>query len=145
VGIAWSGNPNHINDSNRSMREADLARLGAAKNVTFYSLQKDKPVLRELKARDFAGDLHDFADTAALVENLDLVISVDTAVAHVAGALGKPVWVLLPHVPDWRWLLDRPDSPWYPGVMRLFRQRAIGEWKTVVEEVAAALGQFPCP
>ena len=87
--------------------------------------------------------IESFADTAAIVSNLDLVICVDTAVAHLAGALGKPCWVLLPHYKtDWRWLADRSDSPWYPGCMRLFRQAKIGDWSTVIAEVRAALEQF---
>ncbi len=81
---------------------------------------------------DYTNDLNDFSDTAALIENLDLVITVDTAVAHLAGALAKPVWLLLPFVPDWRWLLDRGDSPWYP-TMRLYRQPEYGDWESVLK------------
>ncbi len=91
-----------------------------------------------MKLIDLTEKLNDFADTAGLIENLDLVISVDTAVAHLAGAMGKPVWVLLGHVPAWRWLLDRPDSPWYP-TMRLFRQPTMGDWNTPIAQLAAAL------
>src|SRR6202030_4014001 len=92
----------------------------------------DAAVLREREDILHFGDaLKDFSDTAALISNLDLVISVDTSVAHLAGALGKPVWVLLTHVPDWRWLLDRDDSPWYPTA-RLFRQSGTGEWDAVI-------------
>jgi ADP-heptose:LPS heptosyltransferase len=87
---------------------------------------------------DYSEDIHDFSDTAALIENLDLVISVDTAVAHLAGALGKTVWTLLPYVPDWRWMLQREDSPWYPS-MRLFRQPSIGDWESVINRVASEL------
>ena len=90
------------------------------------------------KISDLGKDLGDFADTAAAVGQLDLVITVDTSVAHLAGALGTPVWTLLPWVPDWRWLLDRDDSPWYP-TMRLFRQPAAGDWDAVIGEVGAAL------
>jgi ADP-heptose:LPS heptosyltransferase len=89
---------------------------------------------------DHANDLRDFTDTAALIANLDLVISVDTAVAHLAGAMGRPVWTLLPFAPDWRWLLNRSDSPWYP-TMRLFRQPSIGNWAGALEQVADALRQ----
>jgi ADP-heptose:LPS heptosyltransferase len=90
---------------------------------------------------DFTSDLQDFADTAALMSHLDLVISVDTAVAHLGGAMGKPVWLLLPSTPDWRWMLDREDSPWYP-TMHLFRQKSRGDWKSVIERVANALASF---
>ena len=87
---------------------------------------------------DYTEDIKDFSDTAAFIENLDLVISVDTAVAHLAGALGKPVWTLLPFAPDWRWLLNRDDSPWYP-TMRLFRQPSPGDWKSVINQVLKEL------
>ena len=87
---------------------------------------------------NFADNHYDFADTAAIIENLDLVISVDTAVAHLAGALGKPTWLLLEKVPDWRWLLDREDSPWYASI-RLFRQTAIARWDAVIERVLGAV------
>jgi len=87
-----------------------------------------------MKLIDNTGELHDFSDTAGLIANLDLVISVDTAVAHMAGALGKPVWILLPFVPDWRWLLNRENSPWYP-TMRLFRQPSLGDWESVITKV----------
>ncbi len=91
-----------------------------------------------LNATDWTAELNDWSDTAALVSELDLVISVDTAVAHLAGALGKPVWLLLPPVLDWRWMLDRNDSPWYP-TMRIFRQKHRGDWTAAVEEAVAAL------
>jgi hypothetical protein len=115
--------------------------------ATFVSLQKDlragdEAVLTE--RRDIIGlgpSLASFADTAALISQLDLVISVDTSVAHLAGALGRPVWVLLPFVPDWRWLLDRDDSPWYPTA-RLFRQNDSRDWRGVVERVRAALQEL---
>ena len=92
---------------------------------------------------DVTGRLTDFADTAALVETLDLIITVDTAVAHLAGALGKPVWILLPYSPDWRWMLGREDSPWYPTA-RLFRQTEMGEWQGVIEKVREALAATTC-
>jgi ADP-heptose:LPS heptosyltransferase len=116
--------------------------------VRFYSLQKGPAAAQieasepSLKVIDFAAMLTDFADTAALIANLDLVITVDTAIAHLAGALGKPVWVLLPFVPDWRWLLNRDDSPWYP-TMRLFRQKASGQWNEVISQVAESLAEHP--
>ena len=92
---------------------------------------------------DYTNDLNDFTDTEALIENLDLIITVDTSVAHLAGALGKKVWTLLPFVPDWRWLLDRSDSPWYP-TMRLFRQSSIGDWSEVISSLKDALVQIFC-
>lgn len=146
VGLVWSGQPKHRNDHNRSMSLSVLAPL-LGQRAGFVSLQK------ELRAgdRDFLDahpeilnlgvELDDFADTAGLVDALDLVIAVDTSVAHLAGALGKPVWVLLPFTPDWRWLLHRPDSPWYPTA-RLFRQPAIGDWGRVIASVAEALATF---
>ena len=88
---------------------------------------------------DLTHEISDFSDTAALIENLDLVISVDTAVAHLAGALGKPVWTLLPFSPDWRWMLNREDSPWYP-TMRLFRQSEPGDWETLIAHIEKELG-----
>ena len=91
---------------------------------------------------DLTADIRDFAETAGLISHLDLIVTVDTAVAHLAGAMGKPVWMLLTFVPDWRWLLDREDSPWYP-TMRLFRQSVRGEWDDVVKRVAEALGHYP--
>jgi hypothetical protein len=140
VGIAWAGNPAHYNDQNRSISPGELKPIVEMKEISFYSLQKDKragqTVSRELI--DFTADLSDFDETAGLIENLDLVITVDTAVAHLAGAIGKPTWLLLPFVTDWRWLLDRADSPWY-RTMQLFRQTRAGSWKEPVNEVVAAL------
>jgi len=145
VGLVWSGNPAHKNDQHRSILFARLAPLLALADIQYVSLQKDlRPAdaepLRSSSVIDLAGELDDFADTAAAMVNLDLVISVDTAVAHLAGAIGKPVWILLPFSPDWRWLLDRRDSPWYPTA-RLFRQPHIGDWTSVIAEVAAELGR----
>ena len=140
VGIAWAGNPAYANDRSRSMNPARLAPLAAVPGITWVSLQKPAVAAppKELNLTDLTADLHDFADTAALISLLDLVISVDTAVAHLAGAMGKPTWVLLPAVPDWRWMLGRTDSPWYPSA-RLFRQPEQGDWPAVVKAVAAAL------
>lgn len=144
VGVVWAGRPQHENDRNRSMSLEDLVPLGKVRSVTLFSLQKGpaeealaKPP-KGLKMTPLGGLFADFADTAAAIANLDLVISVDTAVAHLAGAMGTPVWTLLPHVPDWRWMLDREDSPWYP-TMRLFRQETPGDWSGVVAAVAKAL------
>ncbi len=146
IGLAWSGEPTHPNDHNRSIPLSCLISLLDV-DATFVSLQKDVRIkdATVLRARGdllhFGDALKNFADTAALVANLDLVISIDSSVAHLAGALAKPAWVLLPFVPDWRWLLDRTDSPWYPTV-RLFRQDDTRAWENVVARVHAALGEF---
>ncbi len=144
VGIAWQGNPGHKRDRQRSVPLDAFAPLAEVPGVRLVSLQKGpgREQLTELAERvrvlDLADELEDFADTAALLSNLDLVITVDTAVAHLAGAMGIPVWVALPIVPDWRWLLERDDSPWYP-TMRLFRQTAWGNWAGVFERLTEAL------
>lgn len=112
--------------------------------VAFYSLQvgprsQDLAKLpTTIRVQDLSSHLKDFADTGAIVSQLDLVITIDTSVAHLAGALGKPTWVVLPFVPDWRWMLRREDSPWYPS-MRLFRQNSLGDWSGVFARVAEAL------
>jgi tetratricopeptide (TPR) repeat protein len=140
VGIAWSGNPAHANDHNRSVPLETLAPLLAA-DVDWTCLQKDLPDAdREALGAIawFGPQLGDFGDTAALIELMDLVITVDTSAAHLAGALGKPVWLLLPTSSDWRWMTDRTDTPWYPD-MRLFRQRTAGDWAGVAADVRAAL------
>jgi Flp pilus assembly protein TadD len=144
VGIVWRGNPRHTNDANRSMPLATFRGLLAAPGCEFVSLQI-KPTEAEsaiLSAQPSVVDpteqVADFGDTAAIIAELDVVLAVDTSVAHLAGAMGKPVWLLLPFAPDWRWMLDRPDSPWYPN-MRLFRQSAVGDWSAVTAEVATAL------
>ena len=144
LGIVWAGNPNHFNDRNRTIEPALFRLVTTLPDISVYSLQ----VGREGEARrvfgngvsDLAPQFTDFAETAAAIKNLDLVISVDTAVAHIAGALGRPVWILLPFMPDWRWLLERDDSPWYPS-MRLFRQETRGDWQSVIERVREALSQ----
>jgi tetratricopeptide (TPR) repeat protein len=146
VGISWAGQPKHRNDRRRSMRLDQFAPLAELKSSRFFSLQKGSGSAQSasppagMDFTDWTADLHDFADTAALVANLDLIISVDTSIAHLAGAMGKPVWVLLPFVPDWRWMLNRTDSPWYP-TMRLFRQPAHGDWPSVMADVSRALAQ----
>lgn len=146
IGLAWSGNPTHKNDHNRSISLRSLLPLLDIE-ATFVSLQKDVRAddAAALKERSdilqFGDALKDFAETAALISQLDLVISVDTSVVHLAGALGKPVWVLLPFVPDWRWLLDRDDSPWYPTA-RLFRQSETRDWDGVIRRIHDALHDF---
>lgn len=145
VGLAWAGRPTHRNDRHRSIALSQLAPLAGVNGVRFYSLQKGEAARQtppaEMRWIDLTGELYDFADTAALVANLDLVITVDTSVAHLAGALGKPTWVLLPHIPDWRWLRDRQDSPWYP-TMRLFRQEQAADWRQPLAEMAEALNEL---
>ncbi|OGP50496.1 MAG: hypothetical protein A2Y79_06280 [Deltaproteobacteria bacterium RBG_13_43_22] len=144
VGLVWSGNPEHLNDQNRSCNPETLTPLTRIKKVQLFSLQKNlgpdstKSVCRALTLIDLTDQIRDFSDTAALIANLDLVISVDTAVAHLAGGLGKRVWTLLPHSPDWRWLLGREDSPWYP-TMRLYRQTKPKDWTKVIERVTEDL------
>ena len=147
IGLVWKGNDQHKNDRNRSLPSLEtLKPLWSVPGISFVSLQKgngedeaanpppDQPIL------NLGPDIRDFADTAAIIEQLDLVVSVDTAVVHLAGALGKPCWLLLPRInTDWRWLEEREGSPWYPGVMRLFRQTTVGDWATVVGRVAEDL------
>jgi tetratricopeptide (TPR) repeat protein len=147
VGLVWSGRPTHLNDRNRSIDLTLLLPLLADPRVSFVSLQRDlrphdETVLRaHPRIVDLAADLTDFADTAAAIAQLDLVIAVDTAVVHLAGAMAKPVWVLLPHAVDFRWMYGRDDSPWYPTA-RLFRQAAPGDWAAVIARVGAALQEF---
>ncbi len=142
VGIVWQGNPNHRNDRNRSLPLGALGSLLDTPGIQFVGLQKG---IARGKAPEGVVDLSpllaDFGETAAAILGLDLVISVDTAVAHLAGALGKPVWTLLPYAPDWRWLLHREDSPWYPS-MRLFRQPMVGDWASVIRDVKKALNDL---
>ena len=144
IGIVWAGNSKHKNNHNRSCSLADYAPLGNLPGLAFYSLQKGPESAEalkppgEMKIKDLDNELNDFADTAAVIANMDLIISIDSSVAHLAGAMGKPVWVLLPFAPDWRWMLDRDDSPWYPG-MRLFRQNKYNEWSGVFEQVKKTL------
>lgn len=144
VGLVWSGNPKHKNDHNRSIPFQRFLRLFDGIDATFVSLQKeprpdDKAALSErADIIDLTADITGFSDTAALVSCLDLVITVDTSVAHLAGALGLRTWILLPYTPDWRWLLDRDDSPWYPTV-RLFRQSKTREYDDVLDQVRAEL------
>jgi len=142
VGLVWSGNPNHRNDHNRSVPLGILSDL-LDLDAEFVSLQKDASaddlaLLARSEVIDLTAQLTDFTETAALVSCLDLVISVDTSVAHLAGALGHPVWTLLPYTPDYRWLLNRDDSPWYP-TMRLFRQGANGNYSDVIARVRSEL------
>jgi hypothetical protein len=140
VGIAWAGNPAHSNDRRRSLPGAALARILAVPGITFVNLQVGSRAAAS-PLPDLSPRLADFAATAALVAAVDLVVTVDTAVAHVAGAIGAPAWVLLPQAPDWRWLLGRDDTPWYAS-LRLFRQRCAGDWSGVATAVAASLAAW---
>jgi tetratricopeptide (TPR) repeat protein len=142
VGLVWSGKPNHKNDHNRSVPLGILSELFDL-DAVFVSLQKDpseddRALLARSEVIDFTAELADFTETSALMSCLDLVISVDTSVAHLAGALGRPVWTLLPYTPDYRWLLERADSPWYP-TMRLFRQGASRSYAELIARVRGEL------
>ena len=137
IGLAWHGNPAHTNDRRRSMPAAELDKLLALPDLHFVNLQVG-PCVHEAGLPDLSPMLTDFAETAALIDALDLVVTVDTAVAHVAGALGKPCWLMLPYAPDWRWQLKRHDTPWYSS-LRLFRQPKPGDWGAVIDAIAARL------
>ncbi|MBF2029951.1 MAG: glycosyltransferase family protein [Oscillatoriales cyanobacterium C42_A2020_001] len=143
VGIVWGGNAEHSHDRDRSCPFAGFMTFLKTPGVAFYSLQKGSHRAElitdgEVTIMDVSHQLNDFADTAAVMTQLDLIITVDTAIAHLAGALGKPVWILLSATPDWRWLMERLDSPWYPTA-RLFRQSRRHDWRGVCQQVAAAL------
>jgi len=145
VGLVWTGNPRRFSldlsaaNTRRSLRPNSLAPLAELKNIHFYSLQKDGfELTTDIGLIDLMADCRDFSDTAALVANLDLVISVDTSVAHLAGAMGKPVWLLNRFDSCWRWLQNREESPWYP-TMKIFRQTASGDWTDVVERIKTLL------
>ncbi len=144
IGIVWAGNPEHVNDTRRSLDLTRLSPLFDVPGTSFVSLQFGpraadlKKLKRKPPIEDLAAKFEDFTDTAAAIAALDLVITVDTSVAHVAGAVGKPVWVLLPWVTDWRWLLNREDNPWYP-TMRLFRQKKGEDFADVIARVAGEL------
>jgi hypothetical protein len=139
VGLVWRGNPEHENDKYRSVGLDLLAPLFDVPGVSFFSLQVGADE-RNARMIDLAPQLKDFAHTAAAVQALDLIISVDTAVAHLAGALGKPVWILLAQGNDWRWLHGREDSPWYPTA-RLFRQGRGRRWRPAIRAISAALAE----
>ncbi|MFZ1193260.1 MAG: tetratricopeptide repeat protein, partial [Pseudolabrys sp.] len=144
VGIAWAGNPNHVQDLDRSIPLKNLLPILGVKGTRYFSLQKDlrngdKEIL-DVNSQIVRLDLeiNDFQDTAAIMMSLDLVLSCDTSIVNLAGALGRPTWVLLPFNPDWRWLLDRTDSPWYPTA-RLLRQTSRGEWSALINDVCVEL------
>ncbi len=148
VGLVWSGNPRHKNDHNRSMLLKDILPF-LPNQFEYVSLQKEVREIDKLMLDlnphilNFSSNLTDFLDTATLIDNLDLVIGVDTSVTHLSGALGKKTLLLLPYVPDWRWLLDRDTSPWYPA-MKLYRQTSIGDWKGVLDRVKLDLSSSFC-
>jgi hypothetical protein len=144
IGIVWAGRPTHTTDHNRSMALATLTPLSLLPRIVLVSLQKG-PAQAQIGGYwgrapliNLGPDIRDYADTMAVLEGLDLLVTVDTSVGHLAAAMGKPVWIMLPFAPDWRWLLDRNDSPWYPS-MHLFRQRTPQHWGAVVADVAAEL------
>jgi hypothetical protein len=144
IGLAWSGNPTQKNDRNRSIALARLVPLAGDPRFEFHVLQKDirdadRATLASMPQLRAHGDaLADFDDAAALTAEMDLTISVCTSILHLAGAMGRPAWGLLTFSPDWRWLMNRDDSPWYPSV-RLFRQSTVGDWDGVLARVRAAL------
>jgi tetratricopeptide (TPR) repeat protein len=150
VGLVWKGSAGHKNDSNRSLPDLSaLAPLWSVRSITFFSLQKGQGEEQAISPpagqpiTDLGSGIRDFADTAAIVARLDLVICIDTAIAHLAGAMNRPCWVLLPAAgTDWRWLRERTDTPWYPEVMRLFRQTKTGDWAAAIAEVAQALERW---
>jgi hypothetical protein len=147
VAVAWSGNAQHINDRNRSIALSCLAPLWSAASVRFIGIQRElrgedaELLTREPRVMQIGAELDDFADTAAVIALVDLVISVDTSVAHLAGAMGRPVWILLPFSPDWRWTLSGDSSRWYPSA-RLFRQPSLGDWDSVIGRLRGELDRF---
>jgi tetratricopeptide (TPR) repeat protein len=145
VGIIWSGNPGQEHNKHRACRLEDFAPILGEGGVQFFSLQKGAPATQLQESRfsasiiDIAPRLSDFAETAAAMEQMDLIISTDTGPVHLAGALARPTWLLLSAIPDWRWMVDRADSPWYPTI-RLYRQKKVGDWTEVIHHVAHELG-----
>ena len=145
IGLAWAGSSTMVADRRRSLAPERLAPLFDVPGVHFFGLQKDGPAApAHVPLTDFMAEMNDFADTASLIANLDLVISVDTAVAHLAAAMGKPVWLLDRFAPDWRWLLGRRDSPWYP-TLRIYRQPRPGDWDAVIAEIVRDLRDLGVP
>lgn len=144
IALAWSGRPTHSNDRNRSVPLAALHALANVQDTAFVSLQKGPQASQSTgwpgpaPLLDLDAEIETFEDTAAILANVDLLISVDTSVVHLAGALGHPAWVMLPYAPDWRWLLNRDDTPWYPS-LRLFRQPSPGDWATTVGRMRSLL------
>lgn len=144
IGVCWSGSPTNTNDFNRSMPFSEIEKLFSLPGIEFFNLQKkiDSQILTErANFRNFSDELKDFSDTAALVDNMDMVISVDTVMAHLAGAIGKETALLLPYAPEWRWLTTRSDSPWYPGILKIYRQPSYGNWAAVIESLKTELSR----
>jgi Tfp pilus assembly protein PilF len=147
IGIAWQGNPDHKKDRHRSFPLLKFEPLARVPGTRLFSLQQGHGMEQlaaaadHLVLRDLGPELQDFEDTAAVIRNLDLIVAPDTSLAHLAGALGTPVWVALPFAPDWRWFLDRDDTPWYP-TMRLYRQRRWGDWDDVIERITSDLQRW---
>ena len=146
VGLVWAGNPRHTNDQNRSCELSEIAKVFDVPGIEWISLQVGEPA-KEIShvdhdVLDLSDKLTDFTVTAATILELDLVISVDTSVVHLAGALGAPTWCVLAHAPDWRWMLGRHDTPWYSSV-RLYRQQSTGDWTTLSHRIAEDLSQYP--
>jgi hypothetical protein len=147
VALVWAGRPEHANDANRSTTLATLAPLAEVGGCTFISVQKGPKAAEAmspppgLALTDLDDEIGDFDDTAAILSVADLLISVDSSPVHLAGALNRPAWVMLPFISEWRWLTERNDSPWYPS-LRLFRQDRFGDWEGVVQRMAAALREF---
>lgn len=146
VGLVWAGRPTHTNDRNRSLSLTDLAPL-AQEGITFLALQKGSAAVQAaappagMSLHSLSDEIRDFDDTAAILSIIDTLVSVDSSPVHLAGALGRPAWVMLPFVPDWRWLVNRNDTPWYPSV-RLFRQPEPKQWRPVMEDIARALREL---
>jgi hypothetical protein len=144
VGVIWAGRPTHNNDRNRSALLADFAPLANVAGIALLALQKGPKTGQaggyygRAPLINIGAEIEDYDDTMAILDNLDLLVTVDTSVAHLAGAMGRPVWIMLPRAPDWRWLLERSDTPWYPSV-RLFRQPSMRRWDDVVQTIATEL------
>ncbi len=148
IGVIWAGRPTHNNDRNRSALLADFMPLASVAGLALLALQKGPTTGQaggyygRAPLINLGTEIDDYDDTMAILENLDLLVTVDTSVAHLAGAMGRPVWIMLPRAPDWRWLLGRSDTPWYPS-MRLFRQQTTGQWDDVVKDIAANWQNIP--
>ena len=150
VGVIWAGRPTHNNDRNRSALLTDFLPLANVSGIALLALQKG-PKTGQAGAYygrapliNIGAEIEDYDDTMAILENLDLLVTVDTSVAHLAGAMGRPVWIMLPRAPDWRWLLERGDTPWYPTV-RLFRQQTVRQWGDLAKVMAAELAVWNWP